>query len=275
MPLFIASAVKTVVEATQQGGSSLIQLDWRTLLFAIINIILLSYVLKTFLYKPVLKMLDERKKIATSVIDEAKKIQVEAQEQLSFAEKVKGQAHDEARKITSESVQASEAIRDEILIKARDEAKSIIRLAEEEAKGERELTEQELKIRSKKVVAATSKYVAKQMLDGDMSGLVTSKLIKELSSMTACRIDNVKVNLCDTLKNTRNVETVTIKSAQELSQEDKKNVIDFIGSHLSSKPQIVYQIDPDLIAGLLLKLDDTILDASVARMVETAVTELR
>ncbi len=275
MHFLLASATTTVVETTQHGGSSLIQPDWRTLLFAIINIILLLYILKTFLYKPVLKMLDDRKKAASSVIDEAKKLQEDAQVQLTEAEKVKGLAHEEARKITSESVQASEAIRDEIVAKAREEAKSIIRLAEEEAKGELALTEQELKARSKRVVAATSKFVAMQMLDGEMSELYTRRLIKDLSKMKACGMDDVKVNLCDVLKGTRSEGVVTVRSAKELSQEDKKAITEFIGSYLLSKPEVSFQTQPDLIAGLLLKLDDTIFDASVARMVEAAVAELR
>ncbi len=275
MHFLLASAAATAAETTQHGSSSLIQPDWRTLLFAIINIVLLLYILKIFLYKPVLKILDDRKKAASSVIDEAKKLQEDAQVQLSEAEKVRGQAHDEARKITSESIQASEAIRDEIMAKAREEAKSIIRLAEEEAKGERELTEQELKARSKRVVAATSKFVAMQMLEGEMSELYTRRLIKDLSKMTACGMDNVKVNLCDVLKGTRSVGAVTVKSVKELSQEDKKAITEFIVDYLSSKSEVLFQTQPDLIAGLLLKFGDTIFDASVARMVEAAVAELR
>lgn len=65
------------------ANPSLLSVDLRTVLFVILNLILLIWLLRRFLYKPVQNMLAERRAAATKVIDEAKVLQAQAEEKLS------------------------------------------------------------------------------------------------------------------------------------------------------------------------------------------------
>lgn len=270
---FLLASAEAASEAA--GSSSLIAVDWRTLLFAILNITLLFVVLRTFLMKPVQNMLDERKKAATAVMDEAKKLQNEAQSQLSVIERQKQQALEDSRKLTSESVQNAEAIKEEIVTKAKDDAKSIIRLAEEEAKGEREMAEQDLKNRSKKIISASSKQVLSQVFDKDLSEVYAQHVIAELPKLTACDIDSKKINLCDALRSGGKVDKIRLEVASDLSDDKKKQIKDFVHGLVSSKPEILYTIKPELIAGFKLFIGDTVFDATLSRTVDTSVSNLR
>ncbi|HNW32460.1 MAG TPA: F0F1 ATP synthase subunit delta [Caldisericia bacterium] len=275
MNYLLASAAQAANEVAKEASSSLIQIDWRTLLFAILNLSLLFIVLWTFLYKPVKKMMEDRKKAASSVIDDAKKLQEEAKSSLENAKKQKSDAAEESRKITSESVQTAEAIREEIIGKAREDAKSIIRIAEEEAKGEREITEQDLKSRSKKIIVQASRQVMKQVFDNGMTGAYTKHIISELPKLTVCDIHSHKLNLCDALSQAGKVSRIVIESATEMSEVDKKAVSDFVLGFVKNGAKVEFIIKPELISGLRIVFGDTIFDSSISRMVETTIEDLR
>ena len=275
MYLFAVLASTAETAAAESSGSSLIMPDWRTLLFTILNLILLFVIMRNFLAKPVQKMLEDRKKASSAVLDEAKKLQTDAQDLLEQADKKKEEAGEEARKISSESVANAQAMREEILKKARDDAKSIIKTAEEEAKGEREITEQELKSRSKKIIESASKGIFAQIFDAEMASAHTKKIIGSLRELTACDIRGDKANLCDIFKANSSVKHIIVETAIELTTDQKNIVTEVVHDYNSTKPMIEFVTNPSLISGLRIALDDSIFEVSTARMIETSVSNLR
>ena len=64
------------------------QISWFTIIAQIVNFIVLVWLLKRFLYKPILKAIDEReKKIATQIKDAEAKDALAKKEQFDFAKK--------------------------------------------------------------------------------------------------------------------------------------------------------------------------------------------
>ncbi len=102
----------------------------------IVNFLILAFVFKKFLYKPILKVLrDREKKIAQGVADAD-----EAHRALETAEAKKDEiikaATEEAEKIINETKKSAEELRDSLTVSSKKEAQKIITEAKEAAEAE-------------------------------------------------------------------------------------------------------------------------------------------
>ncbi|MBP7732254.1 MAG: F0F1 ATP synthase subunit delta [Caldisericia bacterium] len=272
----LLNAGEAAAKAVEQTGPGLLGVDWKTMVIVFVNLLVLVLLFRSFLYKPVQKMLEERKNAASKEMDEAKTLQAESQKKLSEADTVIADAREQAKKIHSDSIVSAESMKDEIVNKAREEAKSIIKSAEDEAKGEREISDEVIKERSKKILAQISKSVASEIFSaGNNVFSYTKSVVDTLPDQIACDLSGNKGKLCDFLKSVKSVNKVMITSAMELPEDMKAKIKDFIASAASGKPTYSFAVDPTIISGLKLSFDDTIFDTSVAKIIESTVKSMR
>jgi F-type H+-transporting ATPase subunit b len=268
------AAAKTL-EHSGPTGPGLLGVDWKTMVLVFVNLIVLVLLFRSFLYKPVQKMLEERKNAASKEMDEAKALQVESQKKLVEADTVIVQAREQAKKIHSESIISAETMKDEIVNKAREEAKSIIKSAEDEAKGEREITDEMLKDRTKKILAQVTKSVAAEIFATGNTLEYTKSIVDNLSEQVACDLNGSRSKLCDFLKTVKGVKKVEIASATELPDKMKEKIKDFIGTTLPGRQSYSFSVEAGLISGLKISFDDTIFDTSVSKIIEATVKSIR
>ncbi len=127
----------------------------------IVNFLILAFIFKKFLYKPILKTLNERKKKIAKGLKDAE----EAAEALSHAESEKEvilvKASKEAEKILDDTKKAAEEMRDEILTGARSDADKIITSAKAQVDAQME----EMEKRAKKASLDNSVAILEKVLD--------------------------------------------------------------------------------------------------------------
>jgi len=102
------------------------------LISQIINFVLLLVLLRVFLYKPVLNMLDRRREKIRTDLDEADKARSQAEAAKQEHEKQLEQAREERRSIVAQASEQAEKMREEILEKARVEAQQLASKTEED-----------------------------------------------------------------------------------------------------------------------------------------------
>ena len=273
VPSVYASEGGHAVASGQNANPSLLGIDLRTLLFVIINLTLLIWLLRKFLYAPITNMIAERKASAGKIIDEAKKYEESAKSKLEESVKERDKSIETARITRSEAIKTAEAIHEDIVSKAHLEAKSIIRSAEEEAKGERELTTEELKKRSSDLIEMVSKKIVSSVFENDTIRNHTEQTITKLPEMTACNINDEEINLCDAIRSSGDVKHVTVETAINLSNKQQDTVKSFIHEFTASRPTIKFTVNDSIISGIRMNLDDTLFDASVTRMITHTVSE--
>lgn len=272
----LLNAGEAVGETAGPTGPGLLGVDWATMVIVFVNLLVLVLLFRSFLYKPVQKMLEDRKNAASKEMDEAKALQAESQKKLSEADTVIADAREQAKKIHSDSIVSAESMKDEIVNKAREEAKSIIKSAEDEAKGEREISDEIIKEKSKRILAQISKSVASEIFFAGNNVLsYTKSVVDTLPEQIACDLNGNKGKLCDFLKSVKSVNKVVVTSALELPEEMKSKIKDFIVSTAAGKPTCTFTVDPTIISGLKLSFDDTIFDTSVAKIIESIVKTMR
>ena len=110
------------------------------LISQIINFVLLLVLLRIFLYKPIVNMLDRRREKIRTDLDEADRARSQAEAAKQEYEKQLEQAREERRSIVAQANEQAEKMKGEILEKARAEAQQLMAKTEEETEALRRQT---------------------------------------------------------------------------------------------------------------------------------------
>ena len=152
------------------------------LLAQIVNFAVLLILLKKFFYKPILKVLEERKhKIETSVT-QAEKIQNKLVETESRQNQIIGEAESQPSKIIEEAKEASKKIQETVAAETNKKVEETLIKAKEAINFEKEKMVGQVKAEMATLVAETTKRVlGKTLTDKDNEEVVRASL-KELES---------------------------------------------------------------------------------------------
>jgi len=102
------------------------------LISQIINFVLLLVILRVFLYKPIVNMLDKRRETIRTDLEEAENARSQAEAAKQEYEKQLEEAREERRSILAQAREQADKMREEILDKARGEAQGLVAKTEEE-----------------------------------------------------------------------------------------------------------------------------------------------
>ncbi len=153
-------------------------LNFESLLWQLIAFGLLVFLLYKLLYRPVLKMLDERaERIRQGMEDAAKAREMAAKAQEEFEKRIL-EARKEGQEIVAQATKMSEKLRQEILEQARAEAERLIQKERERMTQEREQAMAELQAQ----VADLSVLVAQKVIGASLDESAQHKLIEDLLS---------------------------------------------------------------------------------------------
>lgn len=137
----------------------------------VVNFLILAFVFKKFLYKPILKVLDSRRKTIAKGLADSEKATAALASAEDERNKVLKETAKESQKILDETKRTAEALRSEILEQAKTDAEKIIKEAKEQSNLEME--------RMRKEAATMSLTLSKSILDKVVSQIF-SKSEKEL-----------------------------------------------------------------------------------------------
>ncbi|HYF10598.1 MAG TPA: F0F1 ATP synthase subunit B [Candidatus Paceibacterota bacterium] len=131
-------------------------LDWKLLVFQTVNFLLLLYILKRFLYKPVLSFIEERQKNIAKGVEDAALAASKLSEAEDTAARTRTEALREAEKLSAEARRHAEERKEAILREASLRSAELVeegkRGAEEEKR--RALRESEEEITKLSLLAA-------------------------------------------------------------------------------------------------------------------------
>jgi F-type H+-transporting ATPase subunit b len=109
-----------------------LEIDWGIIITQIIGFLIALWILKAFAWKPLLKMLDDRRNKIVGDIDDAEKIKADAD---NLLEEYKGKLRDidtEARAKIQEAISEGTRIASEIREQAREESRQVLAKSREE-----------------------------------------------------------------------------------------------------------------------------------------------
>ncbi|OHA53155.1 MAG: ATP synthase F0 subunit B [Candidatus Terrybacteria bacterium RIFCSPLOWO2_01_FULL_48_14] len=156
-------------------------LDWKLLLAQMFNFGILAFVLTKLVYKPLLKALKERQKLAKATVDNAEESRKALENIDAETKQIEGEARKKADEIIKKAeVQASER-RETLIVKANEEAEKIVSQARAEAKAERALLFSEARRDMASLVIRAAEKVLEREVTKEDSKKLAQKAIEELT----------------------------------------------------------------------------------------------
>ena len=158
-------------------------IELATIIFAIVNFALLVFLLTKFLYKPTLKMLDERKAGISEALDKADEARREVAATNETIRANMAAARTEAQSIIADSKDRGEAVKDEIIESARTEASAIAEQARIKIIQEKEQALIELKGQIAEISILLAEKILSEGLTAEQEHSLMEKFIKEVGQM--------------------------------------------------------------------------------------------
>lgn len=169
--------LKVAEEAAQQGQFSLVSIDPSTIVFTLINTLIIVLIYFFFLHKPVCKILDKRAETVNKEMDEAQKAKEDAAAVKAEYEQRLEQSKEEAGRIVADATRRAQQREEEIITAANAESAAMRQRAEEAIEREKKRAVNEIKEEiSEMVVMAASKVAEKEINAKDNEKIIDSVL---------------------------------------------------------------------------------------------------
>jgi F-type H+-transporting ATPase subunit b len=221
-------------------------IDWFTVAAQVVNFLILVWLLKRFLYRPILNAIDAReKRIALALADaDAKKAEAEQQRE---AFRRKNDEFDQQRAaLLEQAVTEAKAERLRLLDDARKAADVLVSKRQEAQRSDARNLNQEISRRTRQEVFA----IARKALT-DLAG---TSLEERMCAVFARRVremdDQTKAGFAMALKSA--AAPAIVRSAFELSAEQRAAVQNAVNEAFSGEIPLRLETQPDLVSGIEL-----------------------
>ncbi len=224
------------------------------LLVQVLNFLILLIVLYAWAYKPILRLLDERRQKIAQGLEDAR-IAGEARANAEHeAQKIVAEAQAEAAKRIREATERAEQATADVRASADAEAQRIKQAATEDIALERNRMLSDLRSQ----VAALAMAAANKVIGEALDEKRQRALIEEFFSGVRAG----KITVVDAASASGAEAEVT--SALPLSEQEQAAV----KKDLRGVGSVKFQVDPSILGGLVVRVGDKILDGSVAGRLE-------
>ena len=141
----------------------------------IVNFLVVLFVLQKFLYKPVLKILDERKRRIEESLENAEKIQKELEETEVKRQQIIDEAIEEGKRVIAEATQQGAVLMQESQAKTREDMEAMMEQGMQMIAGEKE----KMKIEVKAEVASMIQMSLEKVLGSALDSKSQQKLVED------------------------------------------------------------------------------------------------
>ena len=223
-------------------------IDWFTVGAQHFNFVILLYLLKRFLYGPILRAVAKREKKITAKFEEADRRLEESQR---AAEEIRRRQDDQEKdreRRMAEIRKEAQQRREELLKKAREEAEGVRQAWREALRRERERFLGEFKRRAGAEVLRISRRAFTDLADGDLDGRIVEVFIGKLDALDERQ---KKTFHHEETKN------VVVTTPAELTAALKRRITAALHRAAGREVEVTYERDPGMSPGIRLNAAGT------------------
>lgn len=239
----------------------MLDIDLITILAQIINFLVIAAALYFLLFKPTVKRIEKRAQEKEEMLSNAKQKEKEAEEKLAQVEARLADIDNEIEARLEEAYQKAQSESEALLLETQKEAEKIIRDAEKEAEKRQSLEMEELE----QELVDTILNISSQVLSKSTPDKIHEKLIQDLNQeiwdMGKSDMPQVRT-IRDSLS--ERTPTVNVVSAKELTPEQQRSLVRTFSALADRNVNMEIEIDPELIAGIRLRMGDLVVENNLA-----------
>ncbi|RMF31152.1 MAG: ATP synthase F0 subunit B [Chloroflexi bacterium] len=229
------------------------------LLFQIVNFIVLAALLRIFLYKPVMGMLEQRRQRIEKGLEDARAAEEARAKAEEERQRILDQAWEEARRITGEATRQAEEVAKRIEAEAREQAREIVERAQRDAELERQ-----------KALGALRDQIA--LLSIAAANRILQEALDEQRQMALVRsfFSGIEAGKIQVLEEEEELEgeKAEVISAVPLEEDEKALYTEKLRERLGEGVAVEFKVDPSLMGGVVLRVGDRVIDNSMAGRLE-------
>jgi F-type H+-transporting ATPase subunit b len=221
-------------------------IDWFTVGAQALNFAILVWLMKRFLYKPILDAIDAReKKIAAELADaDAKKTEAQ-KERDTFQQK--NDAFDQQRAaLLSQAADAANAESQRLMEEARKAADALRAKRDEALENDARSLHQAIGSRAQQEVFAIARKALADLATTSLEQNMTGVFVQRLQALD----DTTKAKFSDTLKS--GTGSALVLSAFELPAEQRSALQDAVKQLFATDMPLKFDVAPDLVSGIEL-----------------------
>ncbi|MHB8135825.1 MAG: F0F1 ATP synthase subunit B [Anaerolineaceae bacterium] len=224
------------------------------LLVHIVNFAIIFIVLKAWVFGPMTKMLETRRKKTAQGLEDARVAADARANAEEAAEKILGEAQTKAGDIIKEATLRAESLQKEIVA----DADKVIQTERQNALAEVEEERVRLLSEMRGDVSAIAIAAAQKLIGEALDEKRQHTLLEEFFS----GVKGGKVSVLSDVNLTGNSAEVT--SALPLSKNEQEQVKNNVIQQIGEAATISFRVDPSILGGLVLRVGDHVVDGSVA-----------
>lgn len=152
-------------------------------IWAAINFIIFLAVMRLMFFKPVVRLLDDRKRIIEEQVKGAEAAREEAERLREEYERRLNEAQVEARNVLQSAVQQAEKSKEEIIARANDEAVQLIERAERAIEVAKQKAFDDLRTQVAELAVMAAEKVLRKMVTPEDHRRITREFIEEVGEM--------------------------------------------------------------------------------------------
>ncbi len=230
------------------------------LLSQIVNFLILFLALRFLLWKPMLKMLNERKQRIAQGLEDAEQARRDRERaQAEYEERIK-QAGQEREEILARAAEEGEQAKAETLAQARTQAEQIVAEGKETVERERQQMLVELRSQVAALSIAAANKLIGEALDEQRQRLLIDEFFSGIRDKRVVVLDEEGIAWA----RRSGVMRAQVISALPLTEEEQGVVAESLAVQLGELPELEFAVDPSILGGLVLKVGDRLIDGSVA-----------
>ncbi len=246
-------------------------IDWFTVGAQALNFVVLVWLMKRFLYKPILDAIDAReKKIAAELADADTKKADAQKERDTFQQK--NDAFDQQRaSLLTQATDAAKIESQRLLEEARKRADELRVKREEALKNDAKNLHQAISSRTQQEVLAIARKALTDLANTSLEQRMIGVFIQRLQALD----DATKAQFSDALKSGN--DQVLVRSAFELPAEQRSAIQDAVKALFATDMSLKFVVAPDLVSGIELSANGQKVSWNIADYLdslETGVADL-
>ncbi len=224
----------------------MVQIDFITLSAQIINFLVLVLLLRHFLYKRIINVMDERETGIASRLREAEQKRKEAEQEAESYRKKKQELLDKREEMVAEIREEIEAVRKDLTNKARKEVEESKARWLETIERQKDSFLTDLRRRAGEELYTIVRRALHDLANEELERQIINTFIKRLQNMGEDEKNTIKELY------QKPQQAVVIKSAFEIPEEMRRRIQEALREQINGYVRLQFKTSPDLICGVEL-----------------------
>jgi len=235
-----------------------LQIDYFTIAAQVVNFALLVFLLKHFLYQPLLKLMDEREMKIISRQKAAEDARSEAEAEAQSYRKKKEELSAEHEELLVKAKEDAKEFKADIMKKARDE------IEETKIEWQRDLQRQrddfisDLRKYSGQQLYAISRRALRDLANEDLERQIMIAFINRLRNLEEPEREMIRDFLRDP------DQIITVRSAFNVPEDIRQQIKDALAAHAQAEVSVQFEVVDDLISGMVMSAKNVEIAWSIA-----------